>query len=234
MGGYGEGLGGSLKGPELGQRTKVAALGAVSARNLHPRRPRPNQPFPSPLYTLLGLPGLQHRFENPGEGEDRGQNPTTSNGGFSSPHEDGAEGRGVAPARRQAQGLGVGHSPRRGPGGGSQPRTVGRGGEGEEEGDPRGRGAAGRPAPGTPAARSPEPPRPLPLPLPLPPPLKRGAPPLLAQFGGGGGAEVRIGGAGTGITHALGWPLAAPASAEVRDWLRGPKRSLWALRAGKM
>lgn len=48
---------------------------------------RASQPsLPQPLHILLGLRGLQHGFESPEKGGERGQNPTTCNGGFSSPH----------------------------------------------------------------------------------------------------------------------------------------------------
>lgn len=204
--GDGRGPGGSLKGPRTGSENKKLQHWAVNPRrqaNLHPCRGRPSPAFPIPLHTLPSLPRLQHRFESPGEKGERGQNPTTSNGGFSSYREDGAlRVGGFAPAGRQAQGLGVGHSPRRGPGGGSQPRTVGRGGKGgKRAGDPRGRRAAGRPAPGTPATRRPGPR--------LPPPLQRGAPPL--PVGLKAEAGLRSGLVGGHPRNAPGRPLAARA-----------------------
>lgn len=53
-----------------------------------------------------------------------------------------------------------------------------------------------------------------------PPPLERGAPPLPVRLGGGGGAEVGIGGRAS--AHVLGRPLATWVPAKVRDWLRRP------------
>lgn len=158
--------------------------------NLHPRRGRSDPTFPIPPYThSLASPGYNNT-DSKVQGRKAGQNPATSNQGFSSHYEAGARRvGGVAPAGRQAQGLGGGSVTHHGaaPGGGSQPRTAGRGGKGEE-----GRGSKRERGCDTPDSWHPS--HAKTWTAAAPPPLERGAPPLPVRLGGGGGAEVGIGG----------------------------------------
>lgn len=179
------------EGPGTGsENKKFQVRGAVSSRrqvNLHPHRGRPDPTFPiPPLHTLLSLPQLQqHRFESPGE--ERGTEPDDFQRRILLPPRGwGSEGRRFRTGREAGPGAGgVGHSPRRGPGRRLPASHCGPGREG-------GRGQRIQEGEGLRHARLLAPRKALDRRCPLP--LDRGAPPLTVRRGGGGGAEVRIGG----------------------------------------
>lgn len=115
------------KAPNWVREQKVAALGVLSPRrqaNLYPPLAKgvPTQPSPPP-YTPPSPP-LQQGIKKSREGS--GENRTTSNLLFSS-RRIGLRGSVIVhQLGREVQGAGD-HSPRSSPGGGSQPRTIGRG-----------------------------------------------------------------------------------------------------------
>lgn len=158
--------------------------------NLHPRRGRSDPTFPiPPLHTLLSLPRLQqHRFESPGE--ESGTEPGDFQPRILLPLRGwGSEGRRCCTGREAGPGAWgrVGHSPRRGPGrrlpaSHRGPGRKGGRGQGIQEGEGLRHARLLAPQPRENLDRR------------CTPPLERGAPPLPVRLGGGGGAEVGIGG----------------------------------------
>lgn len=133
---------GSLEGSELGQRTKSCCTWGNEPQRageslFSPLRGRPNPAFPSSLHTHSPSPSYNREPKSPEEkgertGQLRTQNSPPPSAGMELQRSEIVHGLGGEVERAGD------HSPLSGPGGGSQPRTMGRGERGR-----KGRGPPG-------------------------------------------------------------------------------------------